>query len=94
MNDKRRKAIRKIIKRLIEEDVDLNDVRSELEDILTEEEWARDNTPENLLNSEAYTTRDESCDHLQEAIDELDSIDESDPDYTYVARALENIDGV
>lgn len=94
MNNKRRKAIRKIIAQLIEDDVDLDDIRSDLEDLLAEEEEARDNTPENLLDSDAYTTREESCDHLQEAIDELDNVDEADPDYTYVVKALENIDGV
>ena len=94
MNNTRRKTIRGIINRLTSECADLDMIRNEIEDLLSEEEEARDNTPENLQNSDIYTVKEESCDYLQEALDELDNIDEDDHDYTCVVKALENIDGV
>ena len=43
-----------------------------VEEILAEEEDARDNFPENLQNSEAYERSEAACDSLTEAVSSLE----------------------
>lgn len=45
----------------------------DLQNILEEEETARDNLPENLQESEQWCAMDEACDSLYEATDHLGS---------------------
>lgn len=94
MNEKRRKRIRTAIKLLRGSSPELEDIRDELEDLLAEEEESMDNIPESLQDTDRYMTMEESCGYLQDAIDELDGVDEEDPDYSDIIAALENIDGV
>ena len=94
LNNARRKRIRLVIKQLRGGDPNIDNIRFDLEDLLSEEEEAKENMPESKQDSDTYMIQEESCDYLQEAIDELDSVDEDDPDYADVISALENIDGV
>lgn len=71
---------------------DLDAARSILEDVLSEEEEARDNTPESLQESERYGVCEESCDLLEQAIDDL--CNEEDTDVEDVLNTLAQIDGV
>ena len=64
MNRVRRKALDKI-KAQIEE------LRSDLELLLEEEEEDRDNMPENLQGSERYDRADDACDNMDSALDSL-----------------------
>lgn len=66
MNAARRKALNTIIDQL-------EDLKTELEDLLSEEEEYRDNMPENLQSSERYENADRACDSLQDAVYELES---------------------
>lgn len=94
MNEKRRKRIRAAIKLLNGSNPDLEDIKDELEDLLAEEEESMENMPESLQDTDRYMTMEESCGYLQDAIDELDGIDEEDPDYSDAIKVLEGIDGV
>lgn len=94
MNNARRKTIRTIIKMLREDNPDVNGIRDDLEDLLAEEEEAMENLPESLQESERYMIMEESCEYLQEALDELDDADEDDLDFASVILSLEQIDGV
>lgn len=71
---------------------DLDAARSILEDVLSEEEEARDNTPESLQESERYRVCEENCDLLEQAIDNL--CNEEDTDVEDVLNTLAQIDGV
>ena len=93
MNKARRKRIASVIEIL--ENITSYDLvesaKSEIEDILWEEEDAYDNTPENLQYSIRGEESREAIDYLQEAIDKLDeaadilnkidNLDENDEDY-------------
>lgn len=46
--------------------------RGSVEDILAEEENARDNFPENLMGGEAYERCEAACDSLTEAVSSLE----------------------
>lgn len=78
LNNARRRQIRAIIKKLQKDNLDIDVAISKLEDILSDEEDARDNTPESLQESERYQVCEESCDLLEQAIDELSNEDEAD----------------
>lgn len=94
MNNKRRKTIREIIQSLRSKSLDREGAVDALQDLLYEEEDVRDNYPESLQDTDAYSVMDESCDYLEEAIDELNNMDEDDSDYDSVIDILQNIDGV
>jgi len=92
MRNELRKEIRNVIAELESENPDWSYVCSNLEDVLDEEVEARDNTPENLQGTDAYEVRVESCDLLEDAIDE---IDEEDPGSACrIIKILKQIDGV
>ena len=65
MNAKRRKKL------VTAQDI-LEAVKERLEELLEEEEEARDNLPENLLNSERYERAEAACDNITDAIDSLE----------------------
>lgn len=67
MNNTRRKAIKKVI-------INLSTLKSQLEDILYEEQDCYDNMPENLLCSERAETSEEAIDALNDANDSLEEI--------------------
>ena len=50
----------------------INKAKEKLEELLEEEEEARDNLPENLLNSERYERAEAACDNITGAIDSLE----------------------
>lgn len=61
MNRIRRKAIAALMSRL-------DDIRTQLEDIQSEEEDARDAIPENLWGTERYEMAEAACDALESAV--------------------------
>lgn len=65
MNRFRRKALAEIQGKI-------EDLRSELEALMGEEEEYRDNMPENLQGSERYEAADTACDNMSSALDSLD----------------------
>ena len=74
MNNQRRIKLRKA------QDI-LEAIKAELEEILEQEEEARDNLPESLQYSEKYERAEASCDALDEAInmiqETIDSIEQA-----------------
>lgn len=50
----------------------IRDAQSRLEDIMQEEEDARDNIPESLMYTERYEKMNEACDFLYDAISNLE----------------------
>ena len=94
MNKQRRQTIRTLIRQLRAPNPDREAILEELRDLLYEEEDVRDNYPESLQDTDAYNTMDESCDYLEEAIDELEAMEEDDEDYDGVVDILASIDGV
>lgn len=94
MNNKKRKSIRGIIQALRSKSPDRESIVDALQDLLYEEEDVRDNYPESMQDTEVYSVMNESCDYLEEAIDELNNMDEDDSDYDSVIDILQNIDGV
>ena len=67
MNNPRRKAIDEIYAKL-------ESLKTDLEDLMAEEEEYRDNMPENLQGGERYEKAEEACDNLQSAIDSMDEV--------------------
>ena len=65
MNKIRRKNLQSIIDQLEE-------LKSSLEDLQSEEEEYRDNMPENLQGSERYELADAACDNLCDAVSNLE----------------------
>ena len=65
MNKNRRKSLQSIM-------ASIESVKCELEDVMSEEEYYRDNIPENLHGSERYAKADEACDALSNAINYLE----------------------
>ena len=64
MNTQRRSKIRKLIKRL-------EAIQSELDDLHSEEQDARDNLPEGLQDSQRASDMDDALQQLEEAADRL-----------------------
>lgn len=93
MNNTNRKSIRTIIGYLRENNCDTENVIDELEDLLADEEEKMENIPESLQETERYHIMEESCEYLQEAIDELENSEEGNG-YSEVIKILRNIDGV
>lgn len=67
MNKVRRKMVDEIIEQLQE-------LQTEIESVMCEEEEYRDNIPENLQGSERYEKADEACSAMQDAIDGLEDV--------------------
>lgn len=97
MNNNRRKEIKNIIDRIASFEIEisetmskLEDLKSDVEDILAEEENARDNIPENLQDSECYEKSDAACDSLSDAVDALEDIISTSIDFQDVVAYLQN----
>ena len=67
MNADRRKRLTALAEKL-------DEIRSQLEDITTEEEEALENIPENLQETERYETMDEIVADLQDTTGELEEM--------------------
>ena len=67
MNKIRRKALNSIIEQLQE-------LESNIEEIMDEEMEYKDNMPENLQTSEHYEKSEEACSAMQDAIAEIDVV--------------------
>lgn len=67
MNKARREALSKVLDKLNEIGLDINQIRDE-------EQEAFDNMPENLQDSEKGKTMEENVDVLDSAIDDLETI--------------------
>ena len=72
MNKERRKRLRKVV--WILESKKLNEALTELEDILSDEEYAFDSMPENLQYSMRGEESQECIDTMESAIDDLNEI--------------------
>lgn len=76
MNRIRRKALAEI-------QAKIEELQSQLETLMNEEEEYRDNMPENLWGSERYEKADTACDNIGNAMDGLqEAID-------YIVEAME-----
>lgn len=101
MNKMRRKEIYKVVERLYklenESDIDklheqLIDIIEDIEYILSEEESCKDNIPENLQNGARYEESEHSCDCMENAISELECIEddnELEPIITAINAAVD-----
>lgn len=87
MNKMRRKEIYAVIARLngltLENDMEkiheqLLDIIDDIELILSDEECYKDNIPENLQNGSRYEESEYSCDCLQDAINELEYVEDEE----------------
>lgn len=80
MNNSRRKEIYAIINQLekAKGTEEIENIISDIESVLFDEECARDNIPENLQESERYEMSDEACGNLESAIDALNDIEDDD----------------
>lgn len=87
MNKRRRKEIYAVITRLNgltqENDVEkihelLADIIEDIDLILNDEECYKDNIPENLQNGSRYEESEYSCDCLQDAISELEYVEDEE----------------
>lgn len=94
MNKIRRKEIRQVISRLnkllegfsLENICDLiADIIEDVELILSDEECYKDNIPENLQNGYRYNDSEYACDYLQDAISELEYIDEEEDEKSIIS---------
>lgn len=74
MNNARRKELRKIITRLEKLNFELQEISSDLGNIITEEEEAYDNLPEGIQASERGEQMQEIIDQLYNAQSDLDDI--------------------
>jgi len=66
MNNARRIKIKKIIK-------DIETIKNDLQDVLSDEEFAFDSMPENLQSSSRGEESQEAIDYMNEAIEGLDN---------------------
>lgn len=90
MNKARRKEIYTVINRLNslcdsikkQEDIDLlsviEDIAEDVDFIFSDEEYCKDNIPENLQNGYRFFMVEEACDNLEYAKDSLEEIEEDD----------------
>ena len=60
---------RKVLKSILEE---IEEIKNRLEGVLSDEEEAFDNIPENLQGTERYEKAEEIISYLEDAISELD----------------------
>lgn len=75
MNRKRREVLRRCVQELQSGDwfLKLERVKDTVESILAEEGDAIDNIPENLQNTDRYSSSEEAVDNLENAIEHLES---------------------
>lgn len=75
MNRKRREVLRRCVQELQSGDwfLKLERVKDTVESILAEEVDAIDNIPENLQNTDRYSSSEEAVDNLENAIEHLES---------------------
>lgn len=67
MNRKRRKTL--------EESVELlRRAQAKLEAVIDEEQYALDNTPENMVDGERYSEREENLDELNDILSNLEEV--------------------
>lgn len=66
MNKQRRKALDEVHTNLLGITLKLEEIKSDLDAILEEEQEARDNIPENMQSSERYERMDEICGTLED----------------------------
>lgn len=79
MNNKRRKEIKNCIVALHKTNSNVDVVLENLNDILMDEDYYRDNMPENLQGGIRYEESEEASDYLNDAISYLtDALDEDD----------------
>ena len=79
MNNKRRKEIKSCIVALCKTNSNIDVVLETLNDILMDEDYYRDNMPENLQGGIRYEESEEASDYLNDAISYLtDALDEDD----------------
>lgn len=79
MNNKRRKEIKSCIVALCKTNSNIDVVLENLNDILMDEDYYRDNMPENLQGGIRYEESEEASDYLNDAISYLtDALDEDD----------------
>lgn len=79
MNNKRRKEIKNCIATLHKTNSNVDVVLENLNDILMDEDYYRDNMPENLQGGIRYEESEEASDYLNDAISYLtDALDEDD----------------
>lgn len=67
MNDKRRQRIRYVVQQL-------TSCTSSIELIKDEEDYSRDNIPENLQSGEKYCTSEECSDKLEDALIDIKQV--------------------
>lgn len=86
MNKTRRKELYAIANKLIhlknanneDSEMNLDQLKNDLDMILNDEESYMDNMPENLQNGYRYQMAEEACDHIECAIDALNDGDIDD----------------
>lgn len=79
MNNKRRKEIKSCVVALCKTNSNIDVVLENLNDILMDEDYYRDNMPENLQGGIRYEESEEASDYLNDAISYLtDALDEDD----------------
>ena len=76
MNKIRRKALANIVDQL-------EAIKAELEEVLEQEEEARDNIPESMQETERYERAEEACDNLESAVYSFEELLE------YISNATE-----
>ena len=67
MDKERRKRVDEIIQKI-------EDLKSEVDEILNEEIYDIENIPENMQQSEEYEKADANCGSLQDAIDSIEEV--------------------
>lgn len=65
MNKERRKRIQEVANQI-------DSLKGEVEDILSEEEEYKENIPENMQGGERFETAEAACDNLQSAVDNIE----------------------
>lgn len=88
MNNARRKVIASCIKRLEGATTEIEAIVSDLADVVSEEDDARDCMPENLQSSPRYEESEEASEALNDAISSLTEIQDQ---VQSAIEALENI---
>ena len=91
MNNKRRKEIKSCIVALCKTNSNIDVVLENLNDILMDEDYYRDNMPENLQGGIRYEESEEASDYLNDAISYLtDALDEDD--IVYIDMLIEDLE--
>ena len=97
MNNKRRKEIKSCIVALCKTNSNIDVVLENLNDILMDEDYYRDNMPENLQGGIRYEESEEASDYLNDAISYLtDALDEDDiaEKSSMIESAIESLNNI